>query len=60
MRGAEGAIDHVSLAGGKVDYSVIGQRKPVGICGSGLLDIIGELIRVGLIDDNRNLHDECS
>lgn len=60
MRGAEGAIDHVSLAGGKVDYSVIGQRKPVGICGSGLLDIIGELIRVGLIDDTGKLHDECS
>ncbi len=50
MRGAEGAIDHVSLADGKFSCSVIGGGKPVGICGSGLIDLLSELVRVGLVE----------
>lgn len=50
MRGAEGAIDHVSLEGGRYEYSVIGGGKPIGICGSGLIDLISELVRVGLVE----------
>ena len=50
MRGAEGAIDHVSLEGGRFEYSVIGGGKPIGICGSGLIDLISELVRVGLVE----------
>ncbi len=50
MRGAEGAIDHVSLENGEFRYSVIGGGKPIGICGSGLIDLISELVRVGLVE----------
>ncbi len=50
MRGAEGAIDHVSLQDGKFTYSVIGGGKPIGICGSGLIDLISELVRTGLVE----------
>ena len=50
MRGAEGAIDHVSLKDGKYSYSVIGGGKPIGICGSGLIDLISELVRTGLVE----------
>ncbi len=50
MRGAEGAIDHVSLKGGRFTYSVIGGGKPIGICGSGLIDLMGELVRTGLVE----------
>ena len=50
MRGAEGAIDHVSLKEGKFTYSVIGGGKPIGICGSGLIDLISELVRTGLVE----------
>lgn len=50
MRGAEGAIDHVSMEGGKFTFSVIGGGKPVGICGSGLIDLLSELVRVGLVE----------
>lgn len=50
MRGAEGAIDHVSLENGEFKYSVIGGGKPIGICGSGLIDLISELVRVGLVE----------
>ncbi|MBO4330536.1 MAG: DUF4445 domain-containing protein [Oscillospiraceae bacterium] len=50
MRGAEGAVDHVSLEGGKLSYSVIGGGRPIGICGSGLIDLMAELVRTGLVE----------
>lgn len=43
--GIEGAIS--GYADGT--YQTIGDKKPVGICGSGLIDIIGDLIRLGTI-----------
>lgn len=55
MRGADGAIDHVSMSSGDVKYSVIGGKKPVGICGSGLIDTIAELVLAGLIDETGKL-----
>ncbi len=58
MRGADGAIDHVSIIDGSINYNVIGDKKPIGICGSGLLDIVAMLIKVGLIDETGRLLDE--
>jgi len=49
MRGAKGAIERVFIAD-DVEISVIGGVKPSGICGSGLIDAIAELLNVGLID----------
>jgi uncharacterized 2Fe-2S/4Fe-4S cluster protein (DUF4445 family) len=43
MRAAPGAIEHVRLSGGKLDIQTIGGIEPVGICGSGLLDVIAQL-----------------
>lgn len=62
MRGAEGAIDHVSLQDGKLSFSVIGGGKPIGICGSGLIDLLSELVRCGLIESAGRLRmgDEIS
>ena len=55
MRGAEGAIDHVSLKNGKLEYSVIGDLKPMGICGSGIIDLLSELVRAGLVESGGKL-----
>jgi len=49
MRGAVGAIDHITVSGGKVEYSVIGGGEAKGICGSGLLDAVSELLAAGVI-----------
>lgn len=49
MRGATGAIDHAKIDG-EIKYTVIGGVEPVGICGSGLLDIVAELLKVGVVD----------
>jgi uncharacterized 2Fe-2S/4Fe-4S cluster protein (DUF4445 family) len=40
MRAATGAISHVSLDGGRMNATVIGDVEPRGICGSGLVDAV--------------------
>lgn len=49
MRAGEGAIEHAVFED-ELTLEVIGNAKPRGICGSGLLDIIAELLRVGLVN----------
>ncbi|MDO4275585.1 MAG: ASKHA domain-containing protein [Eubacteriales bacterium] len=50
MRGAKGAIDHVWTENGRITYSVLGGGKAVGICGSGLIDLLAVLKKEKLID----------
>jgi uncharacterized 2Fe-2S/4Fe-4S cluster protein (DUF4445 family) len=51
MRAAPGAIERVQLAvNGRPRLKVIGDAPPVGICGSGIMDAISELLRIGAID----------
>ncbi len=50
MRAAEGAIEVVRIDEDGLELGVIGDVEPVGICGSGLVDAVAELARVGLID----------
>lgn len=52
MRGAAGAVDHVSLENGKLRYHVIGEAAPKGLCGSGLLDLAAALLDLGVIDES--------
>lgn len=58
MRGADGAIDHAKLMDGKIQYTVIGGGKPIGICGSGLIDLLSELVRVGLVESGGRMLDD--
>jgi len=51
MRGAEGAIDHVFYEDGKISWHVIGDCEPVGLCGSGLLDLVAVLLKAEIIDE---------
>lgn len=50
MRAAEGAIERVEIRDGDVHIQVIGETAPVGICGSGILDALGELTANGIVD----------
>ena len=52
MRGAPGAVDHAWLEGGELRYSVIGGGDGVGLCGSGLLDLVACLLELGIIDES--------
>jgi uncharacterized 2Fe-2S/4Fe-4S cluster protein (DUF4445 family) len=49
MRAAPGAIEVVTIDE-DVTVQVIGDASPVGLCGSGLVDAVAELVRVGLLD----------
>lgn len=51
MRAADGAIEVVRL-GDTVELGVIGDVEPKGLCGSGLVDAVAELVRVGLLDSS--------
>ena len=52
MRAAPGAVEWVRLAGEQVEYQTIDSAPPVGICGSGVLDSVAELRRVGVLEAN--------
>jgi uncharacterized 2Fe-2S/4Fe-4S cluster protein (DUF4445 family) len=49
MRATRGAIEKVEISDGKVSYQTIGRARPLGICGSGLIDCIYELKRNRII-----------
>jgi len=49
MRAADGAIDSVRIDGA-VHWHTIGESAPRGVCGSGLVDLVAEMLRSGLID----------
>ncbi len=51
MRAAEGAIERVSVADGRIAIGVIGNRQPVGLCGSGVIDAIAALRQAGILND---------
>ncbi len=55
MRGARGAIEKV-LLDEDVHLGVIGDTAPMGICGSGLIDLVAELLRVGIVSSAGRLH----
>jgi len=49
MRATKGAIEKVALSDGNLSYETIGKAKPRGICGSGLIDCISELVKNHII-----------
>jgi uncharacterized 2Fe-2S/4Fe-4S cluster protein (DUF4445 family) len=61
MRAAEGAIEGVKIADGDMTLEVIGEVEPVGLCGSGLVDCVAELVGAGLLDHSgRYVPDEVA
>ncbi len=50
MTARTGAIEGVAFEAGRLGYQVIGNIKPKGICGSGLVDLAAALLHYDLID----------
>jgi uncharacterized 2Fe-2S/4Fe-4S cluster protein (DUF4445 family) len=50
--GIAGAICHVSSTHGTLHFETVDNAPPVGICGSGLIDLIALLVAEGLIDES--------
>ena len=60
MRAAIGAIDKVEIdrLSGEVSYSTVGNAKPVGICGTGIISLLANLLLNGWIDPAGKLNRE--
>ncbi|RDY29247.1 DUF4445 domain-containing protein [Romboutsia weinsteinii] len=58
MRASAGAIEKVNIDKYTLDPSltIIGDSKPIGICGSGIIDLICQMLIKGLIDRRGKLH----
>ncbi|MEW5815020.1 MAG: ASKHA domain-containing protein [Spirochaetota bacterium] len=50
MRAERGAIERVWMENNKVLYKTIGNGEPIGICGSGIIDLVSTLFEEGIID----------
>ena len=50
MRAADGAIEVVRIRDDAIELQVIADTEPVGMCGSGLVDAVAELVGAGLLD----------
>ncbi len=57
MRAAPGAIEVVKVTDDALELQVIGDEPAVGVCGSGLVDAVAELVRVGVIDPSGRFAD---
>ncbi|HPS53470.1 MAG TPA: ASKHA domain-containing protein, partial [Phycisphaerae bacterium] len=49
-RAIPGAINSVDVVGDDIAVETIDGKKPLGICGTGLLDIVAVLLELGVID----------
>jgi uncharacterized 2Fe-2S/4Fe-4S cluster protein (DUF4445 family) len=58
MRAEPGAIERVTLDGDDLVVGTIGEVAPLGICGSGLLDLIAVLLETGVLDGTGRLRDD--
>ena len=61
MRASVGAIDHLQIYNKDrlLSFSTIGDQPPVGICGTGYIDLLAELLKTGLIDKRGKLNTSC-
>ena len=51
MPGYEGAIESIVWENGQLSFRTIGNVTPQGICGSGLVDLLAELLRTGRMNE---------
>jgi uncharacterized 2Fe-2S/4Fe-4S cluster protein (DUF4445 family) len=60
MPALDGAIEEVAIDhDGKFRIGVIGDVAPEGICGSGLVDVLSELLRTGRMNDMGRFEDDA-
>jgi uncharacterized 2Fe-2S/4Fe-4S cluster protein (DUF4445 family) len=52
MRAAPGAIEVVKMTPDEIELGVIGDGEPEGLCGSGLVDAVAELVECKLVDSS--------
>lgn len=60
MRARDGAVDTVTIRDGRLTATVIGGGKAAGICGSGIVDLLAQMLLAGWMDRRGTLVPEAS
>ena len=60
MRAGAGAIDTVKIQGDILSFTTIDNQKPLGICGSGIIDLLAQMRLNGWINIAGELNPEAS
>ena len=60
MRAAPGAIDSVKISANGLSYTTIENRKPIGICGSGIIDLLAQMRLNGWVNIAGELNPDAS
>ena len=51
MPASPGAIAHVSYGEGDLRLDVVGDAEPIGICGTGIIDAVALMVKLGVVDE---------
>lgn len=55
----DGAIKSVDISYGNLKFETVNNKEPIGICGSGLIDAVSQLLKNFIIDKNGTFTDDC-
>jgi len=55
MRAAPGAIERLRITDTRVEYQTIDNAPPVGLCGSGILDAVAQLLKAGVLNEQGSM-----
>jgi len=53
----QGAITHVHIENGKVKLKTLGDKAPLGVCGSGVIDLLAEMLRNGIMNERARVRE---
>jgi uncharacterized 2Fe-2S/4Fe-4S cluster protein (DUF4445 family) len=54
----EGAITQLKIEDGRAHYKTLGDKDPLGVCGSGVIDLLAELSRNSIINDRARIAED--
>lgn len=60
MRAAPGAIEKVLIHDGEIKLQTIDDQPPTGLCGSGILDLVAQMLKTGIINSRGSLNSSNS
>lgn len=54
----QGAITQVRIRDGKVEFKTLGDQPPLGLCGSGVIDLLAEMLRNGIMNERARVRED--
>ncbi len=54
----QGAITEITLRDGKIDYKTLAGKPALGVCGSGVIDLLAELLKTGVMNEKARIQED--